>query len=144
MRVEKPNLNQIESLQKAYRSQTPEKLGEAQSKEADAAGEKRDSVEISSTARALFEKAAAAQNAQPVDGDQKQLASALQHSGLAKDAEEADRISQKIVEKLGEEQSVRESKLEQVKKRLDSGFYNSREVIEKIAEGLMRDMKFSK
>ncbi len=147
MRIEKPNLNQIEASQRAYKSVAAEKIAEQNRKAQNPVQAKRDIVEISSAAKELLNKASKQNQPADLSGQlglsKDQIADTLQKAGLVNDASRADSISEKVIQRLSEESALKNDKIERVKERLQSGFYNSPQVIEKIAEGLMKDMKFN-
>ncbi len=147
MRIEKPNLNQIEASQRAYKSVTAEKIAEQNRKAQNPVQAKRDIVEISSAAKELLNKASKQKQLADLSSrlglSKDQIADTLQKAGLVDDASRADTISEKVIQRLSEESALKNDKIERVKERLQSGFYNSPQVIEKIAEGLMKDMKFN-
>ncbi|MDQ7062693.1 MAG: flagellar biosynthesis anti-sigma factor FlgM [candidate division KSB1 bacterium] len=147
MRIEKPNMNQIEASQKAYKSVAAEKIAEQNRKAQNPSEVKRDIVEISSAAKELLARATQngrlAQDSPDLIISKTQIAVSLQKAGLVDDTEKADKISEKVFQRLSEESGLKNDKIERVKERLESGFYDSPQVIEKIAEGLMKDMKFN-
>lgn len=100
---------------------------------------KSDSVQISDKAKKLFE----AQNAEKSTRGEDPLKKALLNSNVANSPEQADRISGKVDEKMAVKDADKEKQLELVKKRLNENYYNSPEVISKIADGLMKDLNIT-
>lgn len=95
-----------------------------------------DTVELSAKAKKLFE----AQKANQIAEGDNTLKQALIQSKVADSPEQAERISGKVSEKMETNTFEREQRLELIKQRIAENFYNSPEVIDKIANGLMRDM----
>lgn len=149
MQIDKSKLSTLLNSRKAYDAQ---KLSERQAgaKKASnaAAAKKQDVIEISKTAKALFERhAQSITSIQPdkivVAGttfSREGMKQALRNAELIRDDEHAETIARKIVEKAQIENTERATKLEQVKSRLSDDFYKSPAVLEKIAEALMQDM----
>jgi anti-sigma28 factor (negative regulator of flagellin synthesis) len=68
-------------------------------------------------------------------------------SGASESAKEAPNGSKDRVELSGEARSLYEAdqvrRYEQIRQKLESGFYNSREVAEKVVDALLADLKRS-
>jgi len=141
MRVNKPTLNQIETSYKAYKTQIEKQLPDLKNGRNQNVKENKDSIEISSKAKELF-KSKALQSSEQAFISKDRLAEVLKQTAIARDDVQAEKISDTIMLQVSEKEARQAEKLQAVRKRLDEGFYNSPQVIEKIAEGLMKEMKF--
>ncbi|KAA3612140.1 MAG: hypothetical protein DWQ05_19250 [Calditrichaeota bacterium] len=121
------------------------KINERQSEEENLASGKTkgkkdlDTVELSTKAKKLF---AAQKTAENTQGDNP-LKDALIRSNVVDSEEQAARISGKVEEKMEANDIERQKRLEMIKQRLNDGFYDSPEVYDKIAAGLMKDMNIN-
>ncbi|RMD98427.1 MAG: hypothetical protein D6814_07605 [Calditrichaeota bacterium] len=73
---------------------------------------------------------------------QGELQNALKETQIARDPQHAEKIAEKVMNQVKQESKVRTDKIAVIQQRVESGFYNSPEVFEKIAEELMKEMKF--
>jgi anti-sigma28 factor (negative regulator of flagellin synthesis) len=121
--------------------------------------QRSDSVEISADAKRLFsgEKVTSSESTKTsnpeavrpqgssldtveIGHSTSRLAKALTNAGIFTDADEAQKVASKILEKMTSVPSSEDNKLETVRKRIDSGFYGSRQVAEKVADKLLKEM----
>lgn len=141
MRVEKPDLKNLLASQDAYRSQSVKDKAAEPSQRTRETARRKDTVEISQEARALFQESS--QIEKPASAPTRAsegIKKALLDAELARDDEHAEKLAGKIVGKLQDEASSRAAKIEQAKSRVNGKFYDSPQVLEKIAEGLMHEM----
>lgn len=108
---------------------------------------KQDTVQISRPAKEIYRQMQAEnrKNVNPNEGTapaEDQLRRVLSGSGFSR--AESKKIANHVMNTIETEKPDRAEKLKAIRKRLEGGFYDSPEVIEKIARGLMRDMNFSK
>lgn len=145
MRIGKPHLNQIETSYRAYKAQIETQLENLKNGKVRKAEENKDSIEISPKAKELFEQTVAGQKeaeTSPSFVSREQLVDALTKSRLALNNSQAERITDRVMKEVTQEEAQQAEKIATIRQRVESGYYNSPEVFEKIAEGLMKEMNF--
>ncbi|MCA9733176.1 MAG: hypothetical protein H6696_19920 [Deferribacteres bacterium] len=136
MQIDRTGLGSRNNNISAYKINEPQHENEKSVQDKTTVKGNADSVQISAEARKLFE----AQNVEKNAPGDNTLKNALIKSNTAESPEQADRISGKVGEKMAANDVEKQKQLDLVRKRLNENYYSSPEVINKIADGLMRDL----
>ncbi len=145
MQIKNSGINQSLSGHEVYKARTQEKPAVQENKPESGASNK-DSVEISSAARQLYAQKVNAVNEQEPAQESRaaeRLENALLEGKVAESREQAGRIREKVGAKMAEQEAKSAEKVALAKQRVKEGYYNSPQVLEKIASGLMKDMNLA-
>ncbi|HHL71960.1 MAG TPA: hypothetical protein ENJ29_05550 [Bacteroidetes bacterium] len=145
MQIKNSGINQSAGGHEVYKARSQEKPAQ-QDKKTESAGSNKDSLEISSAARQLYAQKVGATDKTQETGESRaaeRLENALLEGKVAESREQAGRIREKVGVKMADQEAKSAEKVALAKQRIKEDFYNSPQVAEKIATGLMRDMNLT-
>lgn len=127
-----------------YRSQNLQPPKEAEKSIVQQSKADSDRIEISAEAQELLANQRLAANEANGSAPQADSAAALSRSllsaGVVDDSDRAQKIAEKVMTKVDETEQAKQSRLEEIREKVDSNFYSSPQVTEKIAERLQDEL----
>jgi hypothetical protein len=126
-----------------YRSQSVQPQQEVERADQEKSPGTTDRVEISVEAQRLLESQRPAELGGEAGQQNDAVASLtrnLVNAGVVDDSDRARKIAEKVMTKVEESHELNENRLQEIRQKLESNFYSSRQVAETVAERLQEEM----